>query len=66
MSTFLDSEEAAVLYVDEVLDGSGRLQYLDRVSSVSGLIRFDMRDSCIREFTALGKRLHLQRWPYGS
>ncbi len=33
----LGSELAAELYVDEVLDGSGRFQYLDRVSSVSAL-----------------------------
>ncbi len=32
-----DSEEASELYVDEVLDGSGRFRYLDSVSSVSAL-----------------------------
>ena len=34
---FTDGEVASELYVDEVLDGSGRLLYLDRVSSVSAL-----------------------------
>ena len=32
-----DSEEASELYVDEVLDGSGRFSYLDSVGSVSAL-----------------------------
>ena len=34
---FLSSERAAELYVDEVLDGSGRLLHLDSTGSVSGL-----------------------------
>ncbi len=38
----IDSEEAAELYVDEVLDGAGRFVHLDKVASVSGLIRFDL------------------------
>jgi len=33
---FLRSEGAAELYVDEVLDGQGRFQYLDKVGSMSG------------------------------
>ena len=33
----IESEEASELYVDEVLDGSGSFQYLDKVGSVSGL-----------------------------
>ncbi len=33
---FLKSERASELYVDEVLDGSGRVQYLDTEVSVSG------------------------------
>ena len=45
-SLFLSSERAVELYVDEVLDGSGRLLHLDRVGSVSGLIRFDSRLDC--------------------
>ncbi len=38
---FLGSELAAELYVDEVLDGRGRFQYLDSVSSVSGLVEVE-------------------------
>ncbi len=33
---FLGSEIASVLYVDEVLDGQGNVQYIDRGISVSG------------------------------
>ena len=33
----LVSEAGAELYVNEVLDGSGRFQYLDKVASVSAL-----------------------------
>jgi len=40
---FLDSERASELYVDEVLDGSGRFQYLDVPGSVSGLSRVELR-----------------------
>ncbi len=32
---FMESELAAELYVDEVVDGSGRLLYVDKVVSVS-------------------------------
>ena len=32
---FLESELASALYCDEVLDGSGKFQYLDKVGSVS-------------------------------
>jgi len=38
---YLRSERAAVDYVDEVVDGQGRLQYLDKVRSVSGLIEIE-------------------------
>jgi len=34
---FLLSEGASEMYVDEVVDGQGRLQYIDRVGSVSAL-----------------------------
>jgi len=34
---FLGSELASMLYVDEVLDGGGRLQYIDRVVSMSAV-----------------------------
>ncbi len=33
----LDSELASELYCDEVLDGAGHFQYLDRVVSMSAL-----------------------------
>ncbi len=32
---FLGSELASILYVDEVLDGAGRFQYIDSTGSVS-------------------------------
>jgi len=36
-----DSEEASELYVDEVLDGSGRFSYLDSTGSVSALVEVE-------------------------
>ncbi len=36
-SQFMASEVASKLYVNEVLDGRGNLQYLDRDVSVSGM-----------------------------
>ena len=33
--SFMQTELASELYVDEVLDGAGRIQYLDRSVSVS-------------------------------
>ena len=36
---FMDTEVASILYVDEVLDGQGLLQYVDSMGSVSGLGR---------------------------
>ena len=38
---FMASELASEMYVDEVLDGQGRLQYIDKVGSVSGLIEVE-------------------------
>ena len=38
MAHFMRSELASMLYVDEVLDGSGRLQYIDTSGSVSALV----------------------------
>ncbi len=35
--SYLGSERAAEDYCDEVVDGDGRLQYLDKVHSVSAL-----------------------------
>jgi len=37
----LESELASELYCDEVVDGSGRLQYIDRVGSVSALVEVE-------------------------
>ncbi len=34
---YLASERASIDYCNEVVDGSGRLQYLDSIGSVSGL-----------------------------
>ncbi len=34
---FVASEEAAVAYIDEMVDGDGHLEYLDKVGSVSAL-----------------------------
>ena len=39
---FLDSEKASELYVDEVVDGAGRLLYLDVSGSVSALTGQDI------------------------
>ncbi len=38
---FFEFEEAAELYVDEVLDKSGNLCYVDRSGSVSALIEIE-------------------------
>ncbi len=38
---FVASEEAAVAYVDEKVDGSGFRQYLDRSGSVSALVEVE-------------------------
>ncbi len=38
---FLDTEEAAEGYVDELLDGSGHVQYVDTCLSVSALIEIE-------------------------
>ncbi len=69
---FLESEVAAELYVDEVLLGDGTVMEPSRVDGVVRIMRggdaldAGRRDSCIREFTSLGERLLLKRWPYGS
>jgi len=36
---FVASEEAAVAWVDEMVDANGAFQYIDKVGSVSGLGR---------------------------
>ena len=38
---YLSSQEAAVDYVDERVDGRGRIQYLDSMGSVSALIEVE-------------------------
>jgi len=38
---FMQGELAAEWYADEVLDGSGRLLYLDKVHSVSGPVEVE-------------------------
>jgi len=38
---FVASEEAAVAWVDERVDGSGSFQYLDRSGSVSALVEVE-------------------------
>ncbi len=42
---YLASERASEDYCNEVVDRNGRLQYLDKVRSVSGLIRSDKDES---------------------
>jgi len=39
---FLETEEAAVDYVDEVLDGEGHVLHLDSTGSVSGLVEVEV------------------------
>ena len=39
--SFLDSEVAAELYVDEIVDGGGRLLDIDRSGSVSALVEVE-------------------------
>jgi len=38
---FVASEEAAVAYVDEKVDGAGSLLYVDKVGSVSELVEVE-------------------------
>ena len=42
--SFLESEDAAILYVDERVDKDGSFRYLDRVGSVSALV--EVEDDC--------------------
>ena len=43
---FLASEMASEMYCDEIVDGDGRLQYLDSVVSVSALVDEDEGGLC--------------------
>ena len=63
---FMNSERASELYCDEILTGDGQRVIVDIPGSVSALTGQDKRESCIREFTLLGEKLLLSRWPYGS
>ena len=63
---FMNSERASELYCDEVLTGDGFLVRFDKHGSVSGLTRFDIRESCIRELTPLGERLLLKKIFHGA
>jgi len=38
---FVASEEAAVAYIDELVDGDGQLVYVDKVGSVSALVEVE-------------------------
>jgi len=38
---FVASEEAAVAYIDEMVDGDGQLVYVDKVGSVSALVEVE-------------------------
>ncbi len=38
---YMRSEQAAVDYVNEVVDGGGRLQYLDKSGSVSAMVEVE-------------------------
>ncbi len=38
---FMESEVASEMYVNEEVDGSGRLLYIDKVGSVSGLVEVE-------------------------
>ncbi len=49
---YLASERAAEHYCDEVVDGQGRLQYLDLPCSVSALI--EIETDCDYDRSALG------------
>ncbi len=54
LDAFLHSELAAEMYVDEVLDGSGNLLYVDRVGSVSALSRAEQPLRHISEYIPKG------------
>ena len=38
---YMASEQASLDFVDEVVDGSGRLLYVDKVSSMSALVEVE-------------------------
>jgi len=61
-SDFMHSEVACELYVDEVVDGSGRIQYLDRSGSVSALIEIEIDATYVPDHNELFQ----QEDPHGS
>ncbi len=54
---FMGTEYASELYIDEVLDGQGRLQYLDKVGSVSGLVEVEEDYDYDPEHVQLNRRV---------
>ncbi len=53
----IDSELAAEMYCDEILDGAGRYLHLDRVRSVSGLV-------LVRDITPIPEIIRAKRGPH--
>jgi len=58
----LGSEEASELYVDEVLDGSGRFCYVDRVVRMTALTEAEVAD----RFYGVQQELFPVGDPHGS
>jgi len=56
---FVASEEAAVAYIDEMVDGDGKLLYVDKVGSVSGLIEIENDYAYDPTHIELNQRLNL-------
>ncbi len=54
---FVASEEAAVAWVDEVLDSQGFFQYVDKVGSVSGLLELEQDSDYDSTHIELNQRL---------
>ncbi len=52
----IDSELAAEMYCDEILDGSGRFLQVDKVRSVSGLV-------LVRDITPIAEIMRLKGAP---
>ena len=59
---FLGSELAAELYVNEVLDGAGQFQYLDKSGSVSAMV--EVEDDF--DYVPNHNELFRQEVPHGS
>jgi len=50
---FVASEEAAVAWVDERVDGSGRFQYIDKLGSVSALVEVEVDSEYVQDHNRL-------------